>query len=258
MKVSAYCELISESNLLVRFGDQISEDLLDVIQAASLCAAKVFGHQLKDLVASYTTLLIEFDPLLISPWQAQTTFQKAWDTHYLKMHAHALKPSHNVKDASASCIEIPVYYHPSVAWDIEKIARHKGVTWQQVADYHSQKEYRVYAIGFAPGFAFMGQIDPRLETPRQTRPRISVPAGSVAISDLQTAVYPSQSPGGWNIIGRSPAIFFDAESSPAALLKTADRVRFKPISKTQFIRLGGCLNDISSVLKKPGGETADE
>ncbi|MFT5718890.1 MAG: KipI family sensor histidine kinase inhibitor [Oleiphilaceae bacterium] len=246
MKVSAHSELISEKNLLVRFGDNISEDLLDVIQEASLCAAKVFGRQLKDLVASYTTLLIEFDPLLISPWQAQTTFQKAWDKHCLMMHSHAFKPSQKVKETSDACIEIPVYYHPSVAWDIQVIAQENGITWQQVAEYHSQKEYRVYAIGFAPGFAFMGQIDSRLETPRQTRPRTSVPAGSVAISDLQTAVYPNQSPGGWNIIGRSPSVFFNLESSPAALLKTADRVRFKPINKTLFIQLGGCLDDLSA------------
>ena len=100
MKVSSHCELISENNLLVRFGDQISEDLLDVIQEASLCAAKVFGHQLKDLVASYTTLLIEFDSLLISPWQAQINFQQAWDTHYLRMQAHALQPNQTFKPRS--------------------------------------------------------------------------------------------------------------------------------------------------------------
>jgi len=245
MKVSAYCELISENNLLVRFGDQISEDLLDVIQEASLCAAKVFGRQLKDIVASYTTLLIEFDPILISPWQAQTNFQKAWDKHCLIMHSHTLKSSDKFKAAIGSCIEIPVYYHPNVAWDIQIIAQQKGITWQQVADYHSQKEYRVYAVGFAPGFAFMGQLDSRLETSRQSNPRTKVPAGSVAISDLQTAVYPNQSPGGWNIIGRSPSVFFNLDNSPAALLKTADRVRFKSISKAQFLDLGGCLNDLS-------------
>jgi len=253
MKVSAYCELISEKNLLVRFGDQISEDLLDVIQEASLCAAKVFGHQLTDLVASYTTLLIEFDPLLISPWQAQIAFQKAWDQHCLIIYSHVFKPSQNAKDIVGSSIEIPVYYHPSVAWDIQTIAQQKGITWQQVADYHSQKEYRVYAVGFAPGFAFMGQIDSRLETPRQSNPRTKVPAGSVAISDLQTAVYPNQSPGGWNIIGRSPSTFFNPESSPAALLKTADRVRFKSIDKAQFIHLGGCLNDLSTADDKDDG-----
>ena len=250
MKVSAHCELISENNLLVRFGDQISEDLLDVIQEASLCAAKVFGRQLKDLVASYTTLFIEFDPLLISPWQAQITFQKAWDKHDFLTHSHAFKSSQNAKAAAGACIEIPVYYHPSVAWDIQTIAQQKGITWQQVADYHSQKEYRVYAVGFAPGFAFMGKIDSRLETSRQANPRTKVPAGSVAISDLQTAVYPNQSPGGWNIIGRSPSVFFKPERSPAALLKTADRVRFKAINKTQFIHLGGCLDDLSTTDHK--------
>ena len=246
MKGRSHCEVISENNLLVRFGDQISEDLLDVIQAASLCAAKVFGHQLKDLVASYTTLLIEFDPVLISPWQAQINFQKAWDKHCLVMHANTYKPDLSDSSSRTDCIEIPVYYHPSVGWDIQAIAEQKGISWQQVAQYHSQQEYRVYAVGFSPGFAFMGQLDARLETPRKSSPRIHVPAGSVAISDLQTAVYPSQSPGGWNIIGRSPSIFFDPESSPSTLLKTADRVRFRAVDETQFIQLGGSLADAST------------
>ena len=240
MRGSIHCELISEKNLLVHFGEQISEELLDVIQQAELCAAKVFGRQLKDLVASYTSLLIEFDPLQITPWQAQTSFLKAWDKHCRLMRSHGHVVS---TDTALNCIEIPVYYHPSVAWDIEEVSQKKGLSWQQVARLHSQGQYRVYAMGFAPGFAFMGQIDPTLEMPRKSCPRTSVPAGSVAISDLQTAIYPSQSPGGWNIIGRSPCELFNPNNSPASLLKTADYVRFKAIDEQQFLALGGCLDD---------------
>ena len=228
------------------FSDQIDEDLLDVIQEASLCAAKVFGRQLKDLIASYTTLLIEFDPLLISPWQAEINFQKAWEKHCLLFHTPAFNADRRLTKSVTRCIDIPVYYHPSVGWDLKHIAQRKGITWQQVVECHQQKEYRVYALGFAPGFAFMGQLDPLLEMPRRSSPRTHVPAGSVAISDRQTAVYPSQSPGGWNIIGRSPSIFFDSESLSPSLLKAADRVRFKAITKTQFIQLGGCLIDVNT------------
>lgn len=248
----SHCELISETSLLVSFGDQISEELLDVIQAASLCAAKVFGRQLKDLVASYTTLLIEFDPTLISPWKAQASFQKAWAKHCLTMHSFDPKSQFGGHDGTGLCVEIPVYYHPSVAWDIETIAAQKKMTWQQVAQCHNEKEYRVYAVGFAPGFAFMGQLDACLETTRKASPRIKVPAGSVAISNLQTAVYPIESPGGWNIIGRSPSIFFQADSTPVTLLKTAARVRFKAINKTEFLHLGGSLSDLNSVENKGG------
>lgn len=250
MKSFSHCELISEKNLLVRFGDHISEDLLDVIEQASLCAAKVFGRQLHDIVASYTTLLIEFDPLLISPWQAKINFQKAWEKHCLTMYTHPANSGENYKTDEKKCIEIPVYYHPSVGWDIQVIAEDKGLSWQQVVQYHSQKEYRVYALGFAPGFAFMGQLDPCLETTRKAKPRVRVPAGSVAISDLQTAVYPNQSPGGWNIIGRSPSSLFNAEGSPSTLLKTADRVKFIPIDKAKFLHLGGSLNDLNSTDNK--------
>jgi len=240
MRGSIHCELISEKNLLVHFGEQISEELLDVIQQAELCAAKVFGRQLIDLVASYTSLLIEFDPIQITPWQAQASFLKAWDKHcrHMRLHKHTAST-----DTSLNCIEIPVYYHPSVAWDIESIAQQKGLSWQQIAQLHCQGQYRVYAMGFAPGFAFMGQIDSALEMPRKSCPRTNVPAGSVAISDRQTAIYPSQSPGGWNIIGRSPCELFNPNNSPAALLKTADYVRFTAIDEQQFLVLGGCLDD---------------
>ncbi len=244
MRDNIHCELISERNLLIHFGEHISESLLDTIQQAELCAAKVFGHQLKDLIASYTTLLIEFDPLLISPWQAQIKYQKAWDKHCRLLHSQAFKPNKAAREQEMSCIEIPVYYHPSVAWDILPIAKQKGLTWQQIAELHSQRQYRVYAMGFAPGFAFMGQIDPCLEMPRKTSPRTNVPAGSVAISDLQTAIYPNASPGGWHIIGRSPCELFNPDNSPAALLKTADSVRFKSVDKERFIQLGGCLDDL--------------
>ena len=128
-------------------------------------------------------------------------------------------------------------------WDLESVAAQHQLNWQQVVDIHSQRTYRVYAMGFAPGFAFMGQLDPRLETPRKARPRTCVPAGSVAIADLQTAVYPKDSPGGWNIIGRSPCELFKPDRTPANLLKTADCVRFKAIDKQQFLQLGGSLDN---------------
>lgn len=271
MKESIHCELISESTLLVRFGEHISENLLDTIKQGQLCAQKVFGFQLRDMVASYTTLMIEFDPLLMSPWQAKLKFQRAWDTRHQQSVSGDSSPSGSLNsplfsiEKTVHSIEIPVYYHPSVGWDLETIAQEKGLSWQQVVDIHCQRAYRVYAMGFAPGFAFMAELDARLEMPRKKSPRKKVPAGSVAISDLQTSVYPKQSPGGWNIIGRSPLALFNSDKSPSAILRTADTVTFKAITREQFIALGGSLDDLDAGvddlgvgfddLGKKGGQT---
>ena len=106
---------------------------------------------------------------------------------------------------------------------------------------HAGVEYRVYAIGFAPGFAYLGQVDERIAAPRLATPRPRVPRGSVAIADRQTAVYPSESPGGWNLIGRCPVAMFDPAAEPAMPVTVGDRVRFEPVDRERFLALGGEL-----------------
>jgi KipI family sensor histidine kinase inhibitor len=110
---------------------------------------------------------------------------------------------------------------------------------EQAIDLHCGGEYRVYAIGFAPGFAYLGQVDKRLATPRRATPRARVPRGSVAIADRQTAVYPAQSPGGWNLIARCPVHMFDPQARPPMPVAVGDTVRFEPVSRERFIALGG-------------------
>ncbi|PKL98617.1 MAG: allophanate hydrolase, partial [Gammaproteobacteria bacterium HGW-Gammaproteobacteria-7] len=110
---------------------------------------------------------------------------------------------------------------------------------QQVIELHGTPDYRVGAIGFAPGFAYLGELHPRLLLPRRATPRLAVPAGSLGIADRQTAIYPLVSPGGWNLIGRSPVRLFDRELDGFSLWQPGDRVRFVPIERAEFIRLGG-------------------
>ncbi len=121
------------------------------------------------------------------------------------------------------------------------LAEEKNLQVQEVIDLHVKELYSVYAIGFAPGFAYMGQIDERLATSRLANPRKSVPKGSVAIADRQTAIYHLQSPGGWKILGRTPKAMFDVRYDGLSLLHVGDKVRFEPISKEQFLTLGGEL-----------------
>ena len=135
---------------------------------------------------------------------------------------------------------IPVCYEAEYAPDLEAVARQQGVSKQGVAELHCASVYRVYMIGFLPGFPYLGTVDPRLEMPRKTRP-VPVVAGGVGIAGKQTGIYPLNSPGGWSIIGRTPVRLFDPKATPPVLLQTGDRVEFYPISPDEFRQLSGRL-----------------
>ena len=121
------------------------------------------------------------------------------------------------------------------------IAERGKISVDQVIEIHQQQEYRVYAIGFAPGFAYLGEVDERIAAPRLATPRMKVPRGAVAIADRQTAVYPAPSPGGWNLIGLCPTRMFDPEKQPSMPVQVGDRIQFKAIDREEFISLGGEL-----------------
>lgn len=131
-------------------------------------------------------------------------------------------------------VEIPVCYGGELGPDIDDVARQHGMSAQDVIDIHASGDYLVYMVGFMPGFAYLGGLSSRIATPRRQTPRTAVPAGSVGIGGEQTGVYPLVSPGGWNLIGRTPVRIFDIDRSDAALLATGDRVRFRPISIDEY------------------------
>ena len=129
-------------------------------------------------------------------------------------------------DSAARQVEIPVHYGGEAGPDLDVVAAHAGLSRSQVIERHAGAMYTVFFLGFLPGFAYLGGMDPRLATPRRQEPRLEVPAGSVAIGGSQTAVYPVASPGGWQIIGRTDARLFDIGRDPPALLRPGDTVRF--------------------------------
>ena len=130
----------------------------------------------------------------------------------------------------ARTIEIAVCYDPAVAPDLAEVARHAGMTPEEVVAVHSAGDYIVHMIGFLPGFPYLAGLDSRLTTPRRPSPRVKVPAGSVGIGGSLTGIYPLDSPGGWQLIGRTPAMLFSAEREEPALLRIGDRVRFHAVS----------------------------
>lgn len=129
-------------------------------------------------------------------------------------------------DLSASTLEIPVRYGGQYGPDLERVSQHSGLTPDQVIARHSEARYRVYCLGFQPGFAYLGGLPEELATPRQAEPRLRVPAGSVAIGGRQTGIYPAASPGGWNLIGQTTLPLFQLHRQPACLLQPGMEVRF--------------------------------
>ena len=233
MKVSS----VSENACLIQVGDQISESLTAVIAKLSSAIEEILGDALIDLIPSYTTLLCIYDLNKVDDlWMLKTLRQITQEVGTNQNHEA------NALESLGRLIELPVWYDPEVGYDLEAMANDKQISHAELIQLHTAKEYRVFASGFMPGFAYMGSVDAHLATPRQTTPRKSVAAGSVGIADTQTSVYPAQSPGGWNIIGRSPTRLFDiSRGDKAALLQVGDRVRFLSIDKATFLELGGQL-----------------
>lgn len=141
--------------------------------------------------------------------------------------------------ASGDVHELPTWYDPSVGPDLERVAGHTGMSVEKVIERHAGTDYRVFALGFAPGFAFMGLLDACLEMPRLATPRKWVPVNSVAIAGRQTAAYPAVTPGGWNLLGRTSVRLFDRDRDGFSLLKVGDRVRFVPVDRHTFEARGG-------------------
>jgi len=133
-------------------------------------------------------------------------------------------------------IEVPVCYDPELALDLGHVAQHCKLAPNEIVKRHAGARYEVRCVGFTPGFPYLGGLPPALATPRRATPRTAVPAGSVAIGGRQTGIYPLLSPGGWNIIGRTPLRLFDANREPAALFAAGDRVRFVAITREEFER----------------------
>lgn len=139
--------------------------------------------------------------------------------------------------AAGRTIEVPVCYDPEFALDVVEVAEKSGIEPEQIAQRHSRAEHRVLMVGFSPGLPYIAGLDPALSLPRRATPRTRVPAGSVAIANLQTTVYPFETPGGWSVIGRTPLVLFDPARNAPSLFSSGDRVRFVPVSRADYARL---------------------
>ena len=220
-------EVVAIDCLMVRLFDVIAEANMPWMLAATQRLRSGFGAALVDLVPSYTTLMVHYDLTAVNPAQARELIDQALTD---------LQPQ---AQGSGQCHVLPVWYDLSVGPELTLLSQRSGLAIDDVIRRHTAHEYQVFALGFAPGFAFMGLVDEILATPRLNTPRKRVAAGSVGIAERQTAAYPVVSPGGWNLIGRTPAKLFDRERDGYSLMQPGDTVRFEAVERAEFIKLGG-------------------
>ena len=220
--------IAGENSTIVYFSERPCSQTSEQIAFAANGLKDKLGSDLIDLIPSYHSLLVIYNPLRFDHWEIE---QEIRDT--------IGQWTANNQSQKGRDIELPVYYSPESGPDLQRIADHSGLSIDQVIATHQQTEYTVFAMGFAPGFAYLGEVDSRIAMPRLATPRQNVPLGAVAIADRQTAIYPSQSPGGWNLIGLCPTDLFNAEQQPPSPMEVGDKVSFKPINRDEFLALGG-------------------
>ncbi|HEV8229810.1 MAG TPA: carboxyltransferase domain-containing protein [Candidatus Limnocylindria bacterium] len=202
-----------ERALLVELDDRFDESLVTWARAIADRWETGLGHG--PAVPAYASALLHFDPLRISPAEAEQA-------------AHAIVargPAHATAGAKPRVTLIPTTYDGP---DLADTAERSGLSVEKLISLHAGREYTAYFLGFLPGFAYCGRLDERIVAPRLERPRERVPAGSVAVADGQTAIYPLASPGGWRLIGRTDVAVFDASAAEPNRIRAGDRVRFVP------------------------------
>jgi KipI family sensor histidine kinase inhibitor len=206
-----------DAALLVTFGDRIdlATNRLAHALAARLSQAPLPG--LGEAVAGYTTLLVHYDPLALDYEQVQ-----AW----VQARVGEASAAGTASSPEPRRIEVPVIYGGERGPDLEFVARHNGLSPEEVVRRHTARDYPVYLVGFTPGFPYLGGLDETITAPRLPSPRSRVPAGSVGIAGQQTGIYSVDSPGGWRLIGWTPLALFDPGREPPSLLAPGDVVRF--------------------------------
>lgn len=218
---------LAESAISIDFGNAIEEALNDYVLLFFLHLEKQRVQEITDLIPCYSSLTVVYDPMKLEKESSPFDLMVKKITVVLTdVNWNAVLPSR--------LIEIPVCYDESLGTDLKRISTEKKLTVEEAISLHASKTYRVYMIGFLPGFAYMGSVDHRITMPRKIKPDRVIKAGSIGIAGIQTGIYPTNSPGGWNIIGRTPLAMFNVNSEDPAFLKAGDRVKFVPITLTDF------------------------
>lgn len=221
---------LSECAVLLSFGHIIDKALHQkLVQVKKIIESKPFTG-FSETVPAYNSLTVFYNPAAVKK-TAETI--SASVIHQLKAITQAAEQSAAEKTA-ASTVTIPVCYGEEFGIDLPELSVQLNLSPQKIIELHTKQVYTVFMTGFTPGFPYMGILDEQLFTKRKAQPRISVAPGSVAIAGNQTGIYPLATPGGWNIIGRTPVSIFDAAKENPFLLKAGDTIQFKPVTKKEY------------------------
>lgn len=212
----------------LRFGSALDEktSLRCLATAAAIEQAHLNG--ILDVIPSFTTVAVHYEPGVFSPSPYKTL---------TTLLGNMLKTITGTRAFAGRTVKVPVCYDSEYALDLPYVADACGLTGKQIIDLHAGDRVGVFALGFAPGLPYIGVHNEKFDLPRRASPRAAVPAGSVAIANRQTVIYPNTSPGGWHIIGAMPIPLFDSDKPPYAFLLPGDTVEFTPISRAEFKNL---------------------
>ena len=214
--------IMGDRGLLLEFGDKISHEVNERVRRMALAIQAEAIEGIIETVPTYRSLLTIYNPLTLPLDQLKKRLQKIEE---------GLRETPFPKPQLR---RIPVVYGGAYGPDLEGVAKHCGISTEEVIRLHTSKPYFIYMIGFMPGYPYMGELPEALIMPRLKTPRLLVPKGSVAIAQKQTGIYSMESPGGWQVIGRTPVELFDPEKTPPALLQMGDLVQFYSISEEEF------------------------
>jgi inhibitor of KinA len=223
---------LGDSALTVTFGSSIDEETNLKVLSLFMLLKQQSSSEIIDVIPAYASVTVVYDVYWISREIKSSPFTYMYD----KVEK-LIDRLHVQKSSTLKVVEIPVCYDPSLGTDLAHMSKNKQISIEEIVQIHTSTTYHVYMIGFLPGFAYMGKVDERIATPRKAVPDLKIPAGSVGIAGEQTGIYPFDSPGGWNIIGRTPSKMFNLNAPSPCLLEPGDKVSFQTIALDEYFRI---------------------
>ena len=214
-----------DTSVCVEFGNEISEKINSEIRAFNILLNEEKIKGIIETVPTYRSIMVHYDPGVI-PYRTLIGRLKALTG---KMDKVEIPPS--------DVLEIPVLYGGEMGPDLDFVAEHAGISKEEVIKIHTSVPYLIYMLGFTPGFTYLGGMSDKIETPRLKQPRVKIPAGSVGIAGKQTGVYPIDSPGGWQLIGRTPVRMYDPDRETPILPQAGQYIQFVSIDQAEFDRI---------------------
>ena len=218
-----------ECGLVIDFGERIDFAVNSRVHLLCQKISRLLARRIEAVIPTYRSLLILFDPLLISRLELQIEIDS--------MMTESTLSEDETKESIARVVTIPTLYGGEAGPDLEFVARHNQLTAEEVIEIHASTAYKIYMMGFTPGFPYLGGMSEKIAAPRLMAPRSRIPPGSVGIAGTQTGLYPQASPGGWQLIGRTPLQVFDPAKQEPFLYKAGDYLRFEPISAVEYERI---------------------